>query len=373
MPSRLNVLHMCLSSGFGGLEMYPIRVGEVMKALGHNVYGVSQEKTRTNISMREAFDDTFTLETRGDGYRKIIRLAKWIKRYKIDYVHCHKSSDLMLAALLKKLCGFKLIYTDHMGAKRPKKDIIHRFIYRNVDLVLSISHFTRARNIKALPVPEEKVIALWLGTDVSDAKDDQVADKALLEIDLKQQFSLPSESILIGIVGRLCDGKGHLELLKAFRELESNQAHLMIVGGLTADTGGNTEYVKTLQTYISEHKLNEKVHFYGFAENPELLLKEIDIVVIPSHNEAFGLTVIEAMAAGKAIIGSSYGAIPEILENSGVLVDPFDTGAFAEAIEKLTFNSEERARLEIMSKNRAHTYFDQKQHVNTLLTLYQGL
>ncbi|MCB5160868.1 glycosyltransferase family 4 protein [Marinomonas algarum] len=366
MPRSLNILHMCLSKGFGGLEMYPIRVGSVMLTKGHNVFGLSQEGTPVHAQMQSVFNKNYTLQSRGDGYRHLLRLAKWIKSQQIQYVHCHKSSDLMLAVLLKKLCDFKLIYTDHMGAKRPKKDIIHRFIYRNVDLVLSISYFTRARNIKALPIIENKVKTLWLGTQMHQS--DEVESEPL---DLKRQFSLSSDAILMGIVGRLSNGKGHPELLKALAKLKSKPIYLIIVGGLTAETGGDADYLKTLQAYIAEQELTDKVIFYGFSDDPNSLLKAIDIVVIPSHNEAFGLTVIEAMAAGKAIIGSSYGAIPEILESSGRLVDPFDTSAFVEVIQQLSNDPAERFRLSVLAQSRAREYFDQEKHVDALLTLYR--
>lgn len=359
----MNVLHICLSTGFGGLEMYPMRVGATMMSQGCNVYGMGQAGTPTNARMVETFDSTLSLSSRGEGYRKLFSIAQWIKQREIDVVHCHKSSDLTLAVLLKKLCGFKLIYTDHMGAKRSKRDFYHRFIYRNVDLVLSISNFTRSRNVKALPIPESKIKRLWYGTEITEIED--------VELNLKAELSLPPDAILIGIVGRLSNGKGHLELLKALKQLTLSQAHLVIVGGLTAETGGSADYVRMLQSYVAENDLQDKVTFYGFTDKPDILLKTVDIVVIPSHNEAFGLTVIEAMAAKKAVVGSSHGAIPELLEDTGVVVDPFDTEAFASAIDGLSSSVEERERLSLLARKRACDFFDQKKHVDTLLEIYR--
>ncbi|MGO2353192.1 MAG: glycosyltransferase family 4 protein [Marinomonas foliarum] len=363
MSNKINVLHICLSAGFGGLEMYPMRVGVVMMPLGCKVYGIGQTDTPTNTRMVETFDGVLSLASRGEGYQKLLRLAQWIKQRDIDVVHCHKSSDLTLAVLLKKLCHFKLIYTDHMGVKRPKKDFYHRFIYRNLDLVLSISKFAREQNLKAFPMPESKIQLLWNGTEIVEVED--------IELDLKTELSLPSGTILVGSVGRLSNGKGHLELLKAFNQLVRSQVHLIIVGGLTAETGGSTEYVQMLQSYVAENDLQNKVTFYGFTDKPDTLLKTIDVVVIPSHNEAFGLTVIEAMAARKAIIGSSRGAIPELLEDTGVIVDPFDTQAFADAIDNLSSSVEERNRLSNLARKRACELFDQKKHVYTLLDMYK--
>ncbi|MBD5769795.1 glycosyltransferase family 4 protein [Marinomonas colpomeniae] len=363
MSNSLNILHVCLSPGYGGLEMYPIRTGKAMVFNGYNVYGLAQLGTPTHDSMLNEFTDTFSLQSRSSGYLKLFTLAKWIRKYNISHVHCHKSSDLILAVLLKKLCDFKLIYTDHMGVKRPKKDFYHNFIYRNVDLLLSISHFTRSFNVKALPIDPDKNKTLWLGTKIPETHS--------TDLNLRQELSLSNEIKLVGIIGRVSHGKGHEELLAAFKKMECTETHLLIVGGLTAQAGGDEGYVQGLKSYVADNDLQDRVTFYGFSDETKRLLSAIDVVVIPSHLEAFGLTVIEAMAVGKAIIGSSHGAIPEILEDSGILVDPFDVSAFSKVIDALCSNSQERERLSRISKRRAQEYFDQDKHIQSLLALYQ--
>ena len=360
----MNILHMCLSYGFGGLEMYPLRVGKQMKKQGHRVFGIAFQGSSIDEVMGQEFDDSLAIDSRGYGYRHVLALAKWIKQHQIQYVHCHKSSDLALAVLLKKLCGFKLIYTDHMGVKKPKKDVFHRFIYRNVDQVLSISNFTLAHNKHALPVAENAIQALWLGTDIPE----QLSEK----LDLKTELNLPPETAIIGIVGRLSPGKGHYELLQAMRQLDE-RFHLVIVGGLNAKQGSDDPYIAKLQAYVADNNLAQKVTFYGFSSTPEKQLSAMDVVAIPSHLEAFGLTVIEAMAQGKAIIGANTGAIPEILDNTGVLVDPMNIEALATAMQDLCLDQTKRDALAQAARQRAQQEFDQKVHVQKLLGVYQAL
>lgn len=360
----MNILHICLSYGFGGLEMYPLRVGKQMKSQGLRVFGMALQGSSIDEVMAKEFDDSLAIDSRGYSYRHLLSLAKWIKQHQIQYVHCHKSSDLALAVLLKKLCGFKLIYTDHMGVKKPKKDFFHRFIYRNVDQVLSISNFTLAHNKNALPVSEEAIQALWLGTDIPE----QLPDK----LDLKAELKLAPEASVIGIVGRLSPGKGHFELLQAMQQLDE-RFHLVIVGGLNAKQGGDDPYIAKLQTYVADNQLAPKVTFYGFSSTPEKQLSGMDVVAIPSHLEAFGLTVIEAMAQGKAIIGSNTGAIPEILDSTGVLVDPMNIEALAAALQDLCLDQGKRESLEQAARQRAQQQFDQAVHVQKLLGVYQAL
>jgi glycosyltransferase involved in cell wall biosynthesis len=96
----------------------------------------------------------------------------------------------------------------------------------------------------------------------------------------------------------------------------------------------------------------------------------MDILVLPSHKESFGLTVIEGMAASKAIIGANTGAIPEVLDGTGILVDPFDPKDIASKILLLAFDEDMRKQLAIMARNRAETEFGIDTHIERLEEVY---
>ena len=82
--------------------------------------------------------------------------------------------------------------------------------------------------------------------------------------------------------------------------------------------------------------LQERVHFLGFRQDLPALLQAIDIACIPSRNEAFGLTVIEAMAAQCAVVGANSGAIPELIDQQrGRLADPLSAEEWSVALKEL--------------------------------------
>lgn len=116
-----------------------------------------------------------------------------------------------------------------MGSQREKKDFYHRWVYRGVDLVLSVSNATYQRNINALPVPAEKISRLWLGTDIPDASPSLPEQMD----DIKRELNLPDGDLILGSVGRICEGKGHIELVRAFQLIEQQNPRtlLVIVGG----------------------------------------------------------------------------------------------------------------------------------------------
>lgn len=101
------------------------------------------------------------------------------------------------------------------------------------------------------------------------------------------------------------------------------------------------------------------------------MLQAMDVVVIPSHNEAFGLTVIEAMAAGKPIVGATTGAVPEVLGGVGLLADPFQPQVIAGQIKVLLRDPELSERLGKLARERAEQEFDMSQHLKALCMHYR--
>ncbi|EKP0306670.1 glycosyltransferase family 4 protein [Aeromonas veronii] len=343
--------------------MYPIRVGKGFVERGWRVFGLALAGSRIARDMRAAGLDVFEVSSRARALLQLPALLRWIKRNGIGVVHCHKSSDLLLAALLKSCHPCRLIFTEHMGAKRPKKDLLHRWIYGKVDRVLAISDETLKRNRAALPLPPERISRLWLGTELKRCNEDPGT--------IRQELGIPAD-LLIGMVGRFSPGKGQRELLDAFCLLRAEFAdlQLLLVGGKLASEGAHELFVAEIEQLITARGLQTVVHLCGFRHDTSRMLQAMDVVVIPSHNEAFGLTVIEAMASGKAIVGANTGAIPEILGDSGLLANPLNAKEIASEIGLLLNAPEERYRLGSLARHRAEMAFGMPQHLDALVKIY---
>lgn len=357
------LLHICLSQGWGGLEMYPIRTGKGMLGRGWRVFGLALRGSQVAAGMREAGIEVLEVGSRAEALLRLPLLLRWLRQREIGVVHCHKSGDLLLAALLKSWHPLRLIFTEHMGVRRPKRDWLHRWIYGKVDLVLSISDETLRRNRIALPLPAERFRRLWLGTELQGCSEPAAA--------IRRELGLP-DGPLIGMVGRFSRAKGQGELLKAFILLLARYptAQLLLVGGKLATEGANEPFVAELQGFIDEHQLAERVHLTGFRRDTRRLLQAMDVVVIPSHNEAFGLTVIEAMAAGKPIVGADSGAIPEVLGEAGLLANVFDPAALAQQIMRVLNDPELAASLQTQARLRAEQEFGLAAHLMRLERCY---
>ncbi|MBO1519880.1 glycosyltransferase family 4 protein [Oceanisphaera pacifica] len=360
------VAHICLSKGWGGLEMYPARVSKYLPEQGWQAVAICLKGGKVAQSFHNVECDVFEVTSQASAFFKIRKLVNWLKNNNVSVLHCHKSSDLRLAAILKKLTNCRVIFTEHMGVTRPKKDLLHRWIYSHVDQVLSISDITLARNIKALPVKPEKIKRLWLGTEFK--KPDRSVS------DIKQELEIDQQQLIIGLPGRLCPGKGHQVLLDAFKLLQDDDdfkdAKLLIVGGLSAEDGADEAFVKELKNKVDDYQLNEKVVFSGFRNDMPNLLAIMDIVCIPSKNEAFGLTAIEAMAAGKKIVVANSGALPEIIADTGLLASPDSAESFSRAINKI--QQEHYYNIANLAQERAKKTFTIHVHVKKISEFYNN-
>lgn len=356
-------MQICLSQGWGGLEMYPIRVGTGLLERGWRVFGLALAGSLVARDMKAAGFEVFEVVSRNQALWRLPALLRWMKRNDIHLVHCHKSSDLLLAALLKSFYSYRLIFTEHMGAKRPKKDLLHRWIYGKVDRVLSISDETLIRNRAALPLPAERIQRLWLGTELAHCEEAPAL--------IRHELGIP-DGPLIGMVGRFSRGKGQRELLDAFALLRTKftDLQLLLVGGKLAAEGADEAFVAELEREIARRQLGAVVHLPGFRRDTARMLQAMDVVTIPSHNEAFGLTVIEAMAAGKPIVGAPTGAIPEVLGGAGLLAESLLPEAFSLQIKLLLEDNKLREHSGTQARIRAEQEFGMSQHLDKLCQHY---
>ncbi|SEI91831.1 Glycosyltransferase involved in cell wall bisynthesis [Allopseudospirillum japonicum] len=370
----IHLLHICLSKGWGGLEMYPARITPHLCAAGLQVHACAWQASKVSSALKTAGAHVYELTSWASVLTHLPKLLAYIRRTQIHVIHCHKSSDLRLAALISLfLPQIRIFFTDHMGVTRPKKDLYHRWVYRKVTRIFSISETTYQRNLRAFPVPAERITRLYYGVDLQAYQPQQNRQR---NAEIRAHLRIPEDAVCIGLPGRLSPGKGQEYLLQAADRLRTQpelKLHYVLIGGLEAAEGADEDFVATLQAFVQSHQLSDHVSFSGFRTDLPAVLEAMDIICIPSRNEAFGLVVIEAMALGKAIIGANTGAIPELLQQGrvGQLVDPQSGTEIAEAIGRLAQEKSQVRALGQLAQARAHQYFDLKQHLKTLIGYYR--
>jgi glycosyltransferase involved in cell wall biosynthesis len=162
----------------------------------------------------------------------------------------------------------------------------------------------------------------------------------------------PKEALTIGFVGRMLPAKGLTILAGALAQLRSEKWNLLIVG--------DGPERQNFESALSANGLLARTRFTGaisFDQVPDLFQK-MDMLVLPTQTtarirEQFGRVLVEAMASGVPVIGSTCGAIPEVIDRVGLVTPEGDVGALAEAIRKLLANRALRAEFARAGKVRA--------------------
>lgn len=365
------VLQLCLSDGKGGMELYVDRVIEdLKKEAGWEVTGICLKETLVESYMQRNNIVYKAFSSKTQALTNVLRIRRWLINEGINVVHCHKSSDLRLSALLKCLMpGLNVLYTDHVGGQRPKKGLYHRFAYGKVNRVLSISQATHHRNVRNLPLPSERIICLPHGIDINTYRPGQETSAIHAK---RAELGLPEEAVVIGLPGRVTPGKGQDVWIKALLELDpALPFYAVSIGGTDYASGGTESFYSELQAMIAGTPLEKRISFLGHRSDLPEILPALDLVCIPSENEAFGLTIIESMACALPIIGSNTGSLPELVdEASGVLVGPHDINAWAKAMEAMVRDETTRHAMGKAARVRVEQHFSNKRHVKRLIEYY---
>lgn len=370
------VLQICLSEGWGGLEQYPLTLAPVFQAQGVPVFYWALEGSRFAAVAKERGLVVKTFQSRMALLFQLLSLTRWMQNNNVTVVHFHKSTDLRVALLMGWLLpDLKLVFTEHMNAKKSKKSPYHRLVYGRLDQVISISDFTLANNLSALPVRREKICRLYSGIDLERFCPSLAGDERL---NLRNQLGLTSDTFALCLPGRLTPGKGHEVFVDAFALLLQKSSltrpvKAFIVGGLTLDKGADEAFVELLQNKIQDMGLTEHVTFTGYTTEMQRLLQAMDAVCVPSRVEAFGLAVVEAMALGVPVVGSNSGAIPEILGCNGeygLLAQPDDAQSYAASFERLMSDDDLCEKISQRALERVRSVFDLRHHVQALQEIY---
>jgi glycosyltransferase involved in cell wall biosynthesis len=148
-----------------------------------------------------------------------------------------------------------------------------------------------------------------------------------------RSLAVSDEAVLLGTVAHLFPRKGYDVMLKALPGIirTAPAVHYVIIG--TGDRG----YEQKLRALSAELGISDHVHFVGFQEDVKPFLRALSCYVHPARMEGFGIAVVEALAAGKAVVATNVGGLPEVVEEgeTGLLVAPDDPGALAAAVLSL--------------------------------------
>jgi sugar transferase (PEP-CTERM/EpsH1 system associated) len=291
------------------------------------------------------------------------RLARVFKNHNVDIVHCHNFGPLLYGGLGGRLAGCRVVYTVH----GPEISIRKRHVMFQkspvVDRVVTVSDHVGRGAVNRAGLDRKKVVSIVNGIDTDAFANPADPGK------LRRELGLHEDKPLLGVIARLTPEKDHNTLFAAMAKILNtiDDAGLIVVG----DGPMNGR----LRLLTVELGIQSSVWFLGTREDISDLLPGLDVFVLSSREEGFGITLLEAMAAGLPVVATKAGGIPEIVINgeTGFLVDTGNSDAFADGVIRMLADKNRMLEMAEAGKKRARDVFGVDRMVHAYEALYEDV
>ena len=292
----------------------------------------------------------------------LLRLGRLIRRGRFDVVHAHSLQAELAAVLWTRFLGHVPVVlrtvhnTDDFYVRQPYATLA-RLSAHGLDRIVVISDAVGRYLRDSARLPEHKIVRIHYGLDPTPFARNGHAPR--------------DRPPTIGVVARLAPQKGHRVLFDALPRVLARvpETRVRVVGHEELST------VAELRAYAAARGVADHVEFEGFRADVPALLHELDLFVLPSLWEGFGLVLLEAMAAGRPVVATAVGPVPEVVADgeTGLLVPPGDPAALAEAILRVLGDPGLAERLGRAGRDRVQRTFRLEQMVARTDALYREL
>jgi len=292
-----------------------------------------------------------------------------ISRLGIDVVHSHGKGPGFYGRTVARWMRVPAIHTFH-GLHYTGYSPLSRPLYLTMERQLSrwshtIINVSRSQHLEGLGLrlfrPAQGVVIVN-GVDIEDM------ERAMLEAPIRREsLGLTADDVVIGCISRFDPIKRIELLVEALRRLRVRfpRLALVLVGG-----GGEQQRIRRL---VFESGLSEQVIFTGFLENPARIQPVLDLYVASSRKEGLPLSILEAMAAGLAVVATDAPGHRDVVVpgETGLLVPPEDPAALAEAVAVLLTDPARRKNLGQAGRERVRQEFSIRAMVDGTAAVYR--
>jgi sugar transferase (PEP-CTERM/EpsH1 system associated) len=365
MTRKVRVLHIIPNFGPGGAERLVLDLMEATDKERFEVAAVSLYPESGTILEREikkkGLKVYFLNKHRGLDLRMIPQLYRVLRTFCPDVIHTHRYV-LRYTLLPTLLCRIPV-----------RVHTVHNVAQKETDQIGKLVHWISFRLGKVVPVSISKEIANTVravyGQDIYTPVIYNGIPITRFVSSASQDFTKEEKDVVLLNVGRFAPQKNHLLLVEAFalavKEYPAMKLWLV----------GDGPLKPAVEKIIVEMGLERKVLFLGVRDDVPRLLAATDLFVLSSDYEGVPLSVLEAMAAGKPVVATAVGGVPELVEDgvTGVLVPPRNPEALAKGILRLAKDADLRQRMGKAARERALERFDISRTAREYEALYLKL
>lgn len=294
------------------------------------------------------------------GKRQIREIAK---KYEVQVIHVNH-----LRALLPLIGRIELPIVWHVHDvfrdKWPNRQLLAA-IGRRIKRAVCVSKFVE-RNLVKLGFCAEKCYVLHNAIEPAQMTESKSS--------VLRRLGIPQGVRLVGSVGQIVPGKGQHTLVEAAPRIIAVHPDTWFVLVGKAFPGTGEAFEKELNRMIKDKKLADRFYFVGFQNDVLSIMSALDVLVHTSvRPDSFPTVLLEALAAGVAIVATGVGGVPEIIEDGkdGILIKPGDPHELAEAVVKLLGNPQFLQDIRQQAKRSAVKFQDVRAWVDAWEAHYE--
>lgn len=277
------------------------------------------------------------------GAAGLLALAAYVRRHRIDVVHCtEKPRDAFYGVLLARLTGARCAIHVHVKCEGWMSPLV-RWAMRRADGIIAISQFV-ADSAVAEGYGPSRIHVLVNGLDATPWSPDVDGSS------LRRELGVPDGVPALAIVSRMFHWKGHLLLVEALARVRESvpDFRLLVVGA--DDPRGSPErgsLTAEIRDAAERLGLTDRIVFTGWRSDIDRVLAACDVYAMPSFEEPLGVIYLEAMAMRRPVAALRSGGVPEIVVHgeTGLLSEPGDAEGLAANLVTLLRDPDLRARM----------------------------
>ena len=369
---RINVVHMLGSLKTGGAEMLVFDslscsscTSEILYTCIYRKKGELEEIFKTKQLTFFQLDKKFLFD-----FVYLLRLRKILKKQKNTIVHAHQPIDALFAWLACINTDIKIVLTFHGFDHKNTvlSAIIRMFIIKHTDMNIFVSRSQKnyyCSKYRLQDKKREKAVYNGIALDKFDHPSTDF---------IRDQLSISQDTLLLGSVGSFVSGRDQMTICRFLNLLNIQNvdfAYLFIGSKSSKEPWLFDDCVK----YCKKHGLYGKVFFLGIRKDVPGILSQLDAYLYSSVHDAFGLSVIEAIAVGVPVFVNDWAIMKEITENGKDAII-YKTKNEQDLLDKfLLFLDNRDAYIENAKKSaeRVRSKFSIENHLSKLKVIYESL
>lgn len=360
----ISVLHVIDTGGPGGAETVFLQCTTRLNPQRFTCSAVIDNDNWLAQQLRARGHEPNIESTHGSfNLRYLKRVADIRRTVRADLICSHLYGTSVYASTLGILTGIPVVSVLHGSADIASDDrftAVKAALIRNGSRkIVFVSRSLRDELGPILKIDPGRTAIIPNGIDTDEfqpGRDDSI----------RRELHLPPDAILVGAIGNIRPAKAYDNFLHAARLLsDRSDRYYFVIAGQCG--GPLTDELVRLRR---ELQLDDRVAFLGLRADVASVLRNLDVFALSSRTEGFSIACVEAMACGRPVVATRCGGPEEILDNeSGILVPASNSGALAEAIQRITEQPEIARALSAAALKRAATEFS----LATMLGRYEAL